>query len=165
LSKEQHTALFPLPIRHHGSARPGEGRHQLARAIFQGRRGKLRLRYCECQEDQLGALGIVVHMDAALNQLSVQGMKSSPNVVNYRTSASNTSTGWAGSSTLLPEANSGPYVTQQRPPLTKHDITQPNLLCRFSFRCCSDPSYGNGSKPVVCLTAAHPDADLLQPTP
>jgi TnpA family transposase len=56
----------------------GEGRHQLARIVFHGKRGELRQRYREGQEDQLGALGLVVnvivlwntiYMDAALNQL------------------------------------------------------------------------------------------------
>ncbi len=40
----------------------GEDRHKLARAIFHGRRGELRQRYREGQEDQLGALGLVVNI-------------------------------------------------------------------------------------------------------
>jgi len=60
----------------------GEGRHQLARAVFHGKRGELRQRYREGQEDQLGTLGLVVnvivlwntlYMDAALNQLRAEG--------------------------------------------------------------------------------------------
>ena len=60
----------------------GEGRHSLARAVFHGKRGELRQRYREGQEDQLGALGLVVniiilwntvYMDAALEQLRKQG--------------------------------------------------------------------------------------------
>jgi TnpA family transposase len=60
----------------------GEGRHQLARIVFHGKRGELRQRYREGQEDQLGALGLVVnvivlwntiYMDAALNQLRTEG--------------------------------------------------------------------------------------------
>jgi hypothetical protein len=39
----------------------GESRHSVARAIFHGQRGKLRQRYREGQEDQLGALGLVVN--------------------------------------------------------------------------------------------------------
>jgi len=39
----------------------GEGRHSLARAIFHGKRGELRQRYREGQEDQLGALGLVLN--------------------------------------------------------------------------------------------------------
>ena len=59
----------------------GEGRHQLARTVFHGKRGELRQRYREGQEDQLGALGLVVnvivlwntvYMDAALNQLRAE---------------------------------------------------------------------------------------------
>jgi TnpA family transposase len=60
----------------------GEGRHQLARVVFHGKRGELRQRYREGQEDQLGALGLVVnvivlwttiYMDAALDQLRAGG--------------------------------------------------------------------------------------------
>ena len=65
----------------------GEGRHQLARVIFHGKRGELRQRYREGQEDQLGALGLVVnlivlwntiYMDAAMNQLSAEGYEARP---------------------------------------------------------------------------------------
>jgi hypothetical protein len=54
----------------------------LARALFHGKRGELRQRYREGQEDQLGALGLVVNMivlwntlyvEAALNQLRLEG--------------------------------------------------------------------------------------------
>ena len=60
----------------------GESRHTMARVVFHGRRGELRQRYREGQEDQLGALGLVVnmlvlwntiYMDAALNQLRQEG--------------------------------------------------------------------------------------------
>ena len=60
----------------------GEGRHQLARIVFHGKRGELRQRYREGQEDQLGSLGLVVnvivlwntiYMDAAPNQLRADG--------------------------------------------------------------------------------------------
>lgn len=59
-----------------------ETRHSLARDIFHGKRGELRQRYREGQEDQLGALGLVVniivlwntiYMDAALEQLRREG--------------------------------------------------------------------------------------------
>ncbi len=59
----------------------GESRHQLARAIFHGRGGEVRQRYREGQEDQLGALGLVlnmvvlwnsIYMEAALDQLRTQ---------------------------------------------------------------------------------------------
>lgn len=60
----------------------GEGRHSVARAVFHGKRGELRQHYREGQEDQLGALGLVlnmivlwntVYMEAALNQLRQDG--------------------------------------------------------------------------------------------
>ena len=56
----------------------GEGRHRLARAVFHGKRGELRQRYREGQEDQLVALGLVlnvivlwntIYIEAALEQL------------------------------------------------------------------------------------------------
>lgn len=59
-----------------------ESRHALARAVFHGQRGQLRQRYREGQEDQLGALGLVVnaivlwntrYQNAALDQLRHDG--------------------------------------------------------------------------------------------
>lgn len=60
----------------------GESRHSLARTVFHGQRGELRQRYREGQEDQLGALGLVVnviilwntiYMEAVLHQLQDEG--------------------------------------------------------------------------------------------
>jgi TnpA family transposase len=60
----------------------GEGRHGLSRVVFHGKRGELRQRYREGQEDQLGALGLVVnmivlwntlYMQAAIDQLRAEG--------------------------------------------------------------------------------------------
>jgi TnpA family transposase len=60
-----------------------EGRHSLGRAVFHGQRGELRQRYREGQEDQLGALGLVLnaivlwntrYMQVALDQLRSQGV-------------------------------------------------------------------------------------------
>ncbi len=60
----------------------GEGRHSVARAVFHGKRGELRQHYREGQEDQLGALGLVlnmivlwnsIYMEAALDQLRADG--------------------------------------------------------------------------------------------
>jgi TnpA family transposase len=65
----------------------GESRHGVARAIFHGQRGELRQRYREGQEDQLGALGLVVnavvlwntrYLDAALAQLRASGLAIKP---------------------------------------------------------------------------------------
>lgn len=56
----------------------GESRHSLSRGVFHGQRGELRQRYREGQEEQLGALGLVVnvivlwntyYMDAAVSKL------------------------------------------------------------------------------------------------
>jgi TnpA family transposase len=64
-----------------------EGRHSLARTIFHGQRGELRQRYREGQEDQLGALGLVMnalilwntrYMDAALSYLRASGREIKP---------------------------------------------------------------------------------------
>lgn len=60
----------------------GEGRHSLARTVFFGKRGELRQQYREGQEDQLGALGLVlniivlwntIYIDAVLTQLRKEG--------------------------------------------------------------------------------------------
>lgn len=60
----------------------GEDRHRLARAVFHGKRGELRQRYHQGQEDQLGVLGLVVnvlvlwntlYLDAVLDQLRAEG--------------------------------------------------------------------------------------------
>ncbi len=65
----------------------GEGRHSLARATFHGQKGELRQRYREGQEDQLGALGLVVnavvlwnteYMEQALQTLRAEGMLPQP---------------------------------------------------------------------------------------
>ena len=59
-----------------------ESRHQLARKIFHGRRGRASQAYREGQEDQLGALGLVLNAvvlwntgypDAAVTSLRGQG--------------------------------------------------------------------------------------------
>ncbi len=44
-----------------------EKRHNDARKIFYGQRGEVRKRYREGQEDQLGALGLVVNAVALWN--------------------------------------------------------------------------------------------------
>ena len=62
----------------------GEQRHRLARTVFHGRKGEVRQKYQEGQEDQLGALGLMVnvivlwntlYMNKALEHLKVGGMK------------------------------------------------------------------------------------------
>ena len=65
----------------------GEARHSLARVIFHGHKGELRQRYREGQEDQLGALGLVLnilvlwntrYIEAALNRLRADGVETKP---------------------------------------------------------------------------------------
>jgi hypothetical protein len=65
----------------------GEERHKLARVVFHGKRGELRQHYREGQEDQVGALGLVVniivlwntlYIDAALEQLRREGYPVEP---------------------------------------------------------------------------------------
>ena len=50
----------------------GEGRHGLSRIVFHSKRGELRQRYREGQEDQLGALELVVNMIVLWNTLYMQ---------------------------------------------------------------------------------------------
>ena len=60
----------------------GEGRHRLSRIVLHGQRGEIRQKYREGQEDQLGALGLVVnvivlwntcYMDSAISKLHATG--------------------------------------------------------------------------------------------
>jgi hypothetical protein len=66
----------------HAQTTVQESRHQLGRKIFHGRRGQIYQAYRKGQEDQLGALGLVlnavvlwntVYLDAALARLRDQG--------------------------------------------------------------------------------------------
>jgi len=50
----------------------GEGRHGIARHVFHGQRGELRQRYRQGQEDQLGALGLVVNIVVLWNTWYMQ---------------------------------------------------------------------------------------------
>ena len=59
----------------------------MARAVFHGKQGELRQRYREGQEDQLGALGLVLnaivlwntrYMGLAVDQLRAAGMRIQP---------------------------------------------------------------------------------------
>ncbi len=50
----------------------GEGRHTVARSICYGQRGEIRKRYREGQEDQLGALGLVINAVVLWNTIYIQ---------------------------------------------------------------------------------------------
>ncbi len=61
-----------------------ESRHRLARKVFHGKRGQIYQKYREGQEDQLGALGLVVnaitlwntrYLNAAVDELRTQGRR------------------------------------------------------------------------------------------
>ena len=52
----------------------GDRLTRLARAVFHGKRGELRQRYQEGQEDQLGALGLVVNMIVLWNTLYIEAV-------------------------------------------------------------------------------------------
>jgi hypothetical protein len=52
----------------------GEGRHSVARVVFSGKRGELRQRYRDGQEDQLGALGLVVNMIVLWNTIYMEAV-------------------------------------------------------------------------------------------
>ncbi len=50
----------------------GEGRHSMARVICHGQRGEIRKRYREGQEDQLGALGLVINAAVLWNTIYME---------------------------------------------------------------------------------------------
>ena len=50
----------------------GEGRHGLSRDVCHGRRGELRQPYREGQEEQLGALGLIVNTIVVYNTIYTQ---------------------------------------------------------------------------------------------
>jgi TnpA family transposase len=65
----------------------GEGRHSLSRVVLHGQRGEIRQKYREGQEDQLGALGLMVnvivlwntcYMDAAVSKIQSAGAEIKP---------------------------------------------------------------------------------------
>lgn len=65
-----------------GQLNRGEGRHELARRVFHGNKGELPQPYREGEEEQLGALGLVlncivlyntIYIQRALDQLAAEG--------------------------------------------------------------------------------------------
>lgn len=112
----------------------GEGRHQLARATFHGKRGELRQRYREGQEDQLGALGLVVnlvvlwntiYMDAALDQLVAEGYDVRPEDV----------------------ARLSPLGFRHVNMLGRYAFTLPDFVARGELRSLRDPQSADPDEP------------------
>lgn len=62
----------------------GEGRHGLSRIVFHGKRGELRQRYREGQEDQLGALGRPVRANAVGSAMTSPLMPSGADTLSVR---------------------------------------------------------------------------------
>jgi len=56
----------------------GEGRHMLARTVFHGKRGELRQRYRQGQEDQLSALGLAVNIIVLWNTIYIAALRQLP---------------------------------------------------------------------------------------
>ena len=116
----------------------GEGRHQLARTIFHGKRGELRQRYREGQEDQLGALGLVVnlivlwnkiYMDAALNQLISDGYDVKPEDV----------------------ARLSPLGLKHINMLGRYAFTLPDFVARGELRPLRDPLNADGDNGEILM--------------
>ena len=62
--------LYRRPII--GQLNRGEGRHDLCRCVFHGNKGELRQPYREGQEEQPGALGLVVNCIVLYNTIYSQ---------------------------------------------------------------------------------------------
>jgi hypothetical protein len=63
--------MFALP-KGHSAATAQLVRHGLARDVFHGRRGELRQRYRHGQEEQLGALGLILSTIVLHNTIYIQ---------------------------------------------------------------------------------------------
>ena len=148
----------------------GEGRHQLARVIFHGKRGELRQRYREGQEDQLGALGLVVnlivlwntiYMDAAvkpaqLPKVTRPGRRISPDCRRSGTSTSICSAVTPSRCpTRSPEANSGRCAIRRQPGSTRRE----QACVGFLFRCYSNPTFEESR--LGCVRLRDLDLDLV----
>ncbi len=134
-----------------------ESRHALARLIFHGRRGQIRQSYREGQEDQPGALGLVLnavilwntrYLDAALTELRGHGASvTDEDVQRLSRWSQNTSTCWAATpSPQTPRERSfGPFGTPtktERPEPSNIALnvirpvwrTRHGIVCPFAVR-------------------------------
>ena len=64
----------------------GESRHNLARTVFYGKKGKLHQAYREGQEDQLSALGLIVNTIIVWNtrymQVAIEKLRNEGEIIN-----------------------------------------------------------------------------------
>jgi hypothetical protein len=114
-----------------------ESRHSLARTTFHGRRGELRQRYREGQEDQLGALGLVVnilvlwttlYMDRVLTQLRAKDITVNDEDVERLSSLGSTQFNFLGRYHFaLPEAIAHGGFRSLRDPTAVIDDFDPGL--------------------------------------
>ena len=135
-----------------------EGRHALARDTFHGRRGEVRQRYREGQEDQLGALGLVVnaiilwntlYLETALDHLRAGGAaikaaikpedvaRLSPlghDHINFTT----TSISWGGTHSPWPSPWHGENCGRSRYQISRRKRVRP-LSVRFRSNDCQTP--------------------------
>jgi len=110
----------------------GESRHSLARAMFHGQQGELRQRYREGQEDQLGALGLVVNVLVLWNTrylgVTLEHLRAEGAAINPQDVARLSPLGYDHSNLL------GRYTFALAAPLTRgalrplHDPTAPDAV-------------------------------------
>src|SRR5713101_10137059 len=104
----------------------GEGRHAVARVIFHGQRGELRQRYRKGQEDQLGALGLVLNAVILWNTTYTQDALEALRA--------------AGKETLAPDiARLSPLVSQHINFSGKYHFDLPDLLAAGQHRALRTP--------------------------
>ena len=111
-----------------------EGRHDLARHIFHGRKGELHRAYHAGMEDQLGALGLVLncvtlwntlYLDRALTELRAQGYPvTEADAARSRPTSTATSTSTATTRSPCPTsaATAGPCAIPTRPARSREPV-------------------------------------------
>ena len=113
----------------------GEGRHALARAVFHGKRGELRQRYREGQENQLDALGVVVNMIVA--QMATRCVQKTRR--DCHRSATSTSTCW--------DATRSPYLNRSLGASSGRSETPLTAVANRTFRSIAPQTPGATREP------------------
>lgn len=104
----------------------GEGRHALARSVFFGKKGELRKKYREGQEDQLGALGLVVNMIVLWNTVYIERALTRLRAEGYAVQAEDV-------------ARLSPLLTAHINVLGRYRFTLPDELAADGFRPLKEP--------------------------